>query len=101
MTHAPTRRAPLQPPSKVDNRFGWAGLLAGICGLTLFWLPYLFPAAGIAAIALGAVGYAKAQSGAATNGRTAMLGIVLGVLAVVMPVVAVVGLGVYVSLHGM
>jgi hypothetical protein len=30
-----------------------------------------------------------------------MLGIVLGVLAVVMPVVAVVGLGVYVSLHGM
>ena len=74
-------------------------MLAGICGLTLFWLPDFFPAAGLAA--LGAVGYSKAQSGAATNRRTAMLGIVLGVLALVLPVVAILGLGVCVSLHGM
>jgi hypothetical protein len=64
------------------------------------WLPYFFPAAGLAAIALGAVGYSKAQSGAATNQRTAVLGIVLGVLALVLPVVAMLGLGVYVVLHG-
>ena len=74
MTHIRTSRAPVPPWAGADNRFGWAGLLAGICGLTLFWLPYFFPAAGLAAIALGAFGYSKAQSGAATNRRTAVLG---------------------------
>lgn len=101
MTHTRTSRAPVPPKAGADNRFGWAGLLAGICGLTLFWLPYFFPAAGLAAIALGAVGYSKVQSGPATHRRTAVLGIVLGVLALVLPVVAILGLGVYVSLHGM
>jgi hypothetical protein len=99
--HLPTSRAPLPPPRRVDNRFGWAGLLAGICGLTLFWLPYFFPAAGLAGIAFGAVGYSKAQTGAATNKRTAMTGIVLGVLALVLPVMGILGLGVYTAFHGL
>ena len=47
MTHIRTSRALVPPKAGADNRFGWAGLLAGICGLTLFWLPYFFPAAGL------------------------------------------------------
>lgn len=102
MTHLPSTQPPLSPPPQaVQNGYGWAGFLLGICGLTLFWVPYIYPYVGGAAVALSAVGYSKAQTGSATNRKTAVLGIVLGTLALVLPVVGLLGLGLYVALHEM
>lgn len=98
MTHLPRT----QPPSQTaQNGYGRAGLLLGICGLTLFWVPYVYPYVGGAAVALGTVGYSRAQAGTATNKKTAVLGIVLGTLALVLPVAGILGLGLYVALHEM
>ena len=97
-----------QPPlhlprqKKEQNGYAWAGVLLGVCGLTLFfWVPYVFPYVGVAAIALSSVGYSKAQAGLATNKMSAVLGIVLGVFALMLPVVALVGLAVYATLNGL
>jgi thiol:disulfide interchange protein len=100
MAHIPSPPPPTSPPpAPTQNGFGWIALVAGLGGLTLFWLPYVYPMVGIGAIALGAVGYSKTQTGSATNKKVAMLGIVLGVLSLVLPAVAIVGLGMYVALH--
>jgi hypothetical protein len=101
MTHAPQKDLHFrQPQPRKDNRLGWAGLLLAVCGLTLFWIPMVYPAAGVAAVVLSAVGYSKARAGTATNGKSAMLGIVLGSLAVVLPVVVLIGVAFYAASGG-
>jgi hypothetical protein len=100
MSHAPqSQPQPKAPPPQQGNGFGWGGLALAVCGLTLFWIPMVFPAAGIAAIALSAIGYARAKAGNATNGGWAMLGMVLGTLSVVLPVVAILAPAYYVALN--
>jgi hypothetical protein len=64
-----------------------AGLLLGVCGLFLFWLPLVYPAVGITAITLSAIGYSNVRAGTATNGKSAMFGLVLGILSILLPIV--------------
>lgn len=103
MAHLPNTQQPFRPPPPaVQNGYGWAGLLLGVCGLTLFFVvPYVYPYVGGAAIALSAVGYSKTQTGSATNKAAAISGIVLGTLGLVLPVVAIVGLAVYATMNGL
>jgi len=67
---------------------GQAGLLLGVAGLLLFWIPMVYPAVGIVAITLSAIGHSQVRAGTATNGKSAMLGLVLGILSIVLPLVA-------------
>jgi hypothetical protein len=66
---------------------GRAGLLLGVGGLCLFWIPLVYPAAGIIAITLSAIGFSRVRAGTATNGTSAVFGLVLGVLSLVLPLV--------------
>ena len=99
MQHVPDVEPDLrQPPPDVRNGLGRAGLLLGACGLAFFWVPMVYPAVGILAITLSAIGYSNARAGTATNGKSAMLGLVLGILSVVLPAVALLGVAMYVQL---
>lgn len=88
MTHVPDTRLSISPPPRrVSNRMGQAGLLLGVCGLLLFWIPMVYPAVGIIAITLSGIAYSQVRAGTATNGKSAILGLVLGILAIVLPIV--------------
>lgn len=92
MQHVPYTELPTrQPPPQVSNGLGLAGLILGASGLVLFWVPMVYPTVGILAITLSAIGYSKARAGTATNGKSAMSGIVLGVLSLVLPIVVILG----------
>ena len=94
MTHVPhTQLSASQPsPPQVSNGMGRAGILLAIGGLVLFWIPMVYPTVGVLAITFSAIGYSKARSGAATNGKSAMLGLVLGILSLVLPMVVLLGM---------
>jgi hypothetical protein len=64
---------------------GQAGLVLSACGIVLFWVPMVYPNATLVGIAFSAIGLARARAGAATNGKTAMAGLVIGVLSLVVP----------------
>jgi heme/copper-type cytochrome/quinol oxidase subunit 2 len=82
------------------NNLGWAALSLAIFGLALFWIPMVYPVAGIAAIVLGALGYSRARAGTATNGRAAIAGMVLGIIAVVLPAAVLIGFAFYAASSG-
>jgi heme/copper-type cytochrome/quinol oxidase subunit 2 len=94
MTHVPHSQLSASRPSppQVSNGMGRAGLLLAIGGLVLFWIPMVYPTVGVLAITLSAIGYSRARNGAATNGKSAMLGLVLGILSLVLPIVVLLGL---------
>lgn len=91
MKHVPHAEQSIVPPPRVSNGFGQAGLLLAAAGLVLFWIPMVYPAVGILAITLSAIGYSNVRAGTATNGKSAMLGLVLGILSVVLPIVVLLG----------
>ncbi|MFI9051306.1 DUF4190 domain-containing protein [Streptomyces sp. NPDC053427] len=68
-------------PARPGNGFGTAALVVGIVGalLGVSIVPGIL--LGVLAIAFGAVGRARQRRGTATNGGTAVAGIVLGGLA--------------------
>jgi hypothetical protein len=70
---------------------GQAGLLLGVCGLLLFWVPMIYPAVGLIAITLSGIAYSNVRAGTATNGKAAMLGLVLGISSIVLPIVVLLG----------
>ena len=86
-----------QPLPQVSNRIGKAGLILAICGLLFFWVPMVYPAVGIIATVFCAIGYANVRAGKATNKKTAVMGLVLGILSVVVPIALVLGFAVYVT----
>ncbi len=101
MKHVPhTELSTRQPPPQVSNGFGQAGLLLAVSGLFLFWIPMVYPAVGILAITLSAIGYSNVRAGTATNGKSAVLGLVLGILSVVLPIVVFLGFAFLVALSG-
>ena len=76
---------------------GRAGVLLGVAGLVLFWIPMVYPAVGIIAITLSAIARSEVRAGTATNGKAAALGLVLGILAVLLPLVGLLGFAFFVA----
>ncbi|MCW2738976.1 hypothetical protein [Nocardioides sp.] len=74
----------LSPPQP-RNGMGQAGLILSACGILLFWVPMVYPNATLIGIVLSAIGLSRARAGAATNGKTAMAGLAIGVLSLVVP----------------
>jgi hypothetical protein len=70
---------------------GQAGLILTACGILLFWVPMVYPNAPLVGIVFSAIGLSRARAGTATNGKTAMAGLVIGVLSLVVPGVILVG----------
>jgi hypothetical protein len=75
-----------EPPSQARNGMGWAALILGILGIVSFWLLIggLF---GLLAIIFGVIGVRRASRREATNKGVAIVGIVLGTLALIGAVV--------------
>ena len=71
---------------------GRAGLILGACGIPLFWVPMVYPNAPILGIIFSAIGYSRARAGKATNGKTAIIGLVLGILSLVLPAIVLIGM---------
>ncbi|WP_370421699.1 DUF4190 domain-containing protein [Streptomyces sp. QH1-20] len=75
-------------PTQPRNGLGIAGLVCGIvgavCGLT-FVLWFLAFVLGVLAIVFGAVGRSRVAQGEADNGGAATAGLVLGITALVLP----------------
>jgi hypothetical protein len=70
-------------PSAASNGMGTAGLVLGIIGLVLSWVPAWGLLLGVLAATFGAIGYSKARRGMATNSGSAIAGLVMGILATV------------------
>lgn len=84
-----TYPAPYYAAPQPQNGLGTAALVLGIIGAALFfaiWPPVIL---GVLAIVFGAVGLGRVKRGAATNRGVAMAGLVLGIVAVVAPLVIV------------
>ena len=72
------------------NGLGTAALVLGIIGAALFWtisLPFIL---GILAIIFGAVGLGRVRRGVANNRGVAMTGLILGIVAVLAPLVIII-----------
>ncbi len=65
------------------NALGTAGLVTGIIGLVLFWVPILDVILGVLATTFGGIGYNKVRQGSATNGGSALAGLVMGAVTLV------------------
>jgi len=76
----PPAYRPAGPP---QNGFGVTGLVTGIVGLVLSWVPGLSLVLGVAAIVFGAIGWRKASQGLATSAGMGIAGLVLGIITVV------------------
>ena len=83
-------------PQQQGNGIATAGMVCGIIGVVLFWLPVIGWILAILAIIFGGVGISKANKGAPNKGG-AIAGVVLGVVSIVGYVVLVIA--VYNSLH--
>ena len=81
---------PYYAAAQPQNGMGTAALVLGIIGVVLFfaiWPPFIL---GILAIIFGAVGLGRAKRGVATNRGVAMAGLVLGIVAVLAPLLIIV-----------
>ena len=83
MPHTDPRELPSQ--SQPRNALGRACLILSACGALLFWVPLVYPNATFAGIVCSAIGLSRARAGAATNGKTAMAGLMIGVSSLVVP----------------
>jgi Domain of unknown function (DUF4190) len=81
---APLENQQAQLVQQPDNGTGLWAMILGILGLLVFG-----PLTGVPAIFLGISGRRKAATGKATNGGQALAGIILGVAATVLTVLAV------------
>jgi ABC-type phosphate transport system permease subunit len=75
-------------PDAPRNQFGIASLILGVVALITCWLLIGVPF-GIAAVVTGDIGRRRVKRGEANNPRTAMAGMVLGLVAIVAGLVAV------------
>lgn len=85
------------PPPVARNGFGVTALVLGILGLVTSWFVVgIVP--GVLAVVFGALGRGRARRGEATNGGSAVAGLILGVLAVVIAIVFIF-VGIYLRNH--
>ncbi|WP_025272854.1 DUF4190 domain-containing protein [Haloglycomyces albus] len=84
-------QSPYGPPQQLpQNGLGTAGLVCGVIGLALAWIPFIAFfgwVLGILGIIFGSIGLAKANKGEATNKGMAIGGLATGILALVLPCV--------------
>ncbi|MBB5936031.1 DUF4190 domain-containing protein [Streptomyces zagrosensis] len=73
----------------LNNAQGTAALVLGLVGLALFFSIVFGIILGVLAIVFGALGRAKAQRGEASNGGSALAGVVLGITACAASVVMI------------
>jgi hypothetical protein len=71
---------PMGPPR---NGLGIAALTLALIGVVLFWTMLVGIVLGALAVIFGIVGYSRAKRGQATNGTMAIVGAVIGGLALV------------------
>src|SRR4051794_5313235 len=69
------------PRAQQGNGLAVAGMVCGIVGLVLFWVPILGWILAILGIVFGGVGIARANAGAANKGM-AITGVVLGIVSI-------------------
>ncbi len=74
------RWEPARPPR---NGMGTAALTLGLIGALLFWTILGGVVLGLLALIFGIVGFRRGKRGEATNGTLAMVGAVLGALALI------------------
>lgn len=80
-----TEKPPAYPapaPEQPKNGFGVTGLVVGIVGLALSWIPGLNFVLGVVATVFGSLGWWQANRGKATNKGMAIAGFVMGVIGV-------------------
>ena len=77
--------------STPSNGMGITGLVTGIIGACLAWVPVLGFVLGVLGVVFGGVGWFYANQGRATNKGMAVAGVILGVFAVVFWPLLVVG----------
>ncbi|MEE1927370.1 DUF4190 domain-containing protein [Streptomyces sp. TRM 70351] len=71
------------PPPSPRNGLGIAALILGIAAVVLFWTVIGGLLLGLLALVFGILGYRRKKRGEATNGAMAMIGLILGVLALI------------------
>src|SRR6266550_2914960 len=79
----PSGLLPPPPPTAApaSNGVATAGMVLGILGVVLFWLPVVGFAMAIVAVVLGGVGLSRANMGGGGRGQ-AIAGLVLGVVGI-------------------
>ncbi len=76
---------PLRTPAPASNGPATAGMVLGILGVALFWLPVIGFVMAIIAVVLGGVGLSRSNLGGGGRGQ-AIAAIVLGVLGIILPI---------------
>lgn len=87
---APAYPPPYYAAAQPQNGMGTASLVLGIIGVVLFfaiWPPVIL---GVLAVIFGAVGLGRAKRGVATNRGVALAGLILGIVAIVAPLLIIV-----------
>jgi hypothetical protein len=79
----PTRHGQPAGTGERRNGFGIAALVLGIVGVLLFWTALGGIVLGLLAVIFGVLGFRRGRRGVATNGTMAVIGAVLGALALV------------------
>lgn len=77
----------------LKNGLGVAGMVCGIVGVVLGWIPFVFWLGfilGILALVFGVIGRGRTQRGEANNGGQATAAIVLGAVAIVLAILSVI-----------
>ncbi|HEY3894758.1 MAG TPA: DUF4190 domain-containing protein [Pseudonocardiaceae bacterium] len=85
----------ITPPAQAAQRngFGVTALVLGIVGAVFSWVPVLGLILAVLAVVFGALGYARARKGQATNSGMAIAGLVLGVIAFVIQIIVFAAVG--------
>lgn len=77
------------PQQQQGNGLAVSGMVLGIIGVVLFWIPVIGWILAILAIVFGGIGIAKANNGAPGKGM-AVAGLVLGIVSIALYVLVVV-----------
>jgi hypothetical protein len=88
-TITPAGPVPVAP----RNGFGVTALVLGIVGAVFSWVPVLGLILAVLAVVFGALGYARARKGQATNSGMAIAGLVLGIIAFLIQIIIFAAVG--------
>ena len=85
--------APVAPVNPEKNGLGLAAVILGPIGLLFAIIPltgFIAVALGITGLILGLAGYSRVRKNKATNGKTAITGVILSLLALIIGVIGIV-----------
>ena len=81
MTRMPTPQNDVRyAPPRFGNGMGTTGLVIGVAGLLLVWVPGLGILLGPLGLTFSAVGYGNVRRGTATNRGVSIAGLILGIV---------------------